>query len=223
MKTRLLITSFLDHAFGVNLKWHCYIQAYSDFLLGFSSKSMITLHFTFRSVIHFKLVFMKIIKSVTRFIIFHVDVQLCQHNLLKDCLCFIVLSLLLCQSSADSTYVGLLLGCLFCSIDVFVCTIRFSVQFSHSVMSNSLRPHEPQHARPPCLSPTPRVHPNPCPLSQWCHPTVSSSVVPLSSCPQSFPASVSFQWVHSSHQVAKVLEFQLQHQSFQWTPRTDLP
>ena len=67
-----------------------------------------------------------------------------------------------------------------------------SVQFSCSVMSNSLRAHEPQHTRPPCPSPTPRVHPNPCPLSQWCHPTISSSVVPFSFCPQSFPASGSF-------------------------------
>ena len=68
-----------------------------------------------------------------------------------------------------------------------------SVQFSHSVMSDSLRPHEPQYARPPCPSPTPRVYPNSCPLSQWCHPTTSSSAVPFSSCPQSFPASGSFQ------------------------------
>ena len=60
-------------------------------------------------------------------------------------------------------------------------------------MSDSLRPHELQHARPPCSSPTPRVHPNPCPLSQWCHPTISFSVVPFSSCPQSFPASGFFQ------------------------------
>ena len=68
-----------------------------------------------------------------------------------------------------------------------------SVQFSRSVMSDSLRPHVPLHARPPCPSPTPRVYPNPCPLSQWCHPTLSSSVIPFSSCPQSFPASGSFQ------------------------------
>ena len=68
-----------------------------------------------------------------------------------------------------------------------------SVQFSHSVVSDSLQLHEPQHARPPCLSPTPGVHPNPCPSSQWCHPTISSSVVPFSSCLQSFPASGSFQ------------------------------
>ena len=66
-------------------------------------------------------------------------------------------------------------------------------QFSHSVMSDSLRPHEPQHIRPPCLSPTPGVHPNPCPLSRWCHPTISSSVLPFSFCPQSFPPSGSFQ------------------------------
>ena len=60
-------------------------------------------------------------------------------------------------------------------------------------MSDSLWPHELQHARPPCPSQTPRVHPNPCPLSQWCHPTISSYVIPFSSCPQSFPASGCFQ------------------------------
>ena len=68
-----------------------------------------------------------------------------------------------------------------------------SVQFSRSVVSDSLRLHGLQHARPPCLSPPPGVHPDPCPLSRWCHPTTSSSVVPFSSCPQSFPASGSFQ------------------------------
>jgi len=68
----------------------------------------------------------------------------------------------------------------------------FSVQFSPSVMSDSLRPHELQHTRPPCPSPTSGVHPNPCPLNQWCNPTISSSVVPFSSCPQPFPASGSF-------------------------------
>ena len=70
-----------------------------------------------------------------------------------------------------------------------------SVQFSCSVMSDSLRPHGPQHARQPCPSLTPGVHPNSCPLSQRCHPTNSSSVVPFSSCLQSFPASGSFQIV----------------------------
>ena len=66
-----------------------------------------------------------------------------------------------------------------------------SVQFSFSIVSNSLQPHEPQHTRPPCPSPTPGVYPNPCPLSRWCHPTISASVIPFS-CPQSFPASGSF-------------------------------
>ena len=68
-----------------------------------------------------------------------------------------------------------------------------SVQFSCSVVSNSLRPREPQHARPPCPSPTPRVYPNSWPLSRWCHQTISSSVAPFSSCLQSFPTSGSFQ------------------------------
>ena len=68
-----------------------------------------------------------------------------------------------------------------------------SVHFSRSVVSNSLWPHGLQHARLPCPSPTPRVYPNSCPLSRWCHPTISSSVVPFSSCLRSFPASGSFQ------------------------------
>ena len=67
-----------------------------------------------------------------------------------------------------------------------------SVQFSCSVVSNSLWPHESQHTRPPCPSPTPGVYPNLCPSSQWCHPDISSSVIPFSSCPQSLPASESF-------------------------------
>ena len=67
-----------------------------------------------------------------------------------------------------------------------------SVQFSHSVMSDSLQPHEPQHTRPPCPSATSGVYPNSCPLSRWCYPTISCSVFPFSSCPQSLPASGSF-------------------------------
>ena len=74
-------------------------------------------------------------------------------------------------------------------LDIFYC----SVQFSCSVVSNSLWPHALQHTRPPCPSPTPGVYSNLCPLSQWWHPTISSSIVPFSSCPQSFPASGSFQ------------------------------
>ena len=65
-------------------------------------------------------------------------------------------------------------------------------QFSHLVVSDYIWPHEPQHSRPPRPSPTCRVYPNSCPLSWWCHPTISSSVIPFSSCPQSFPASGSF-------------------------------
>ena len=67
-----------------------------------------------------------------------------------------------------------------------------SVQFSRSVMSDSLQPHESQHARPPCSSPSPGVHSDSRPSSPWCHPAISSSVVPFSSCPQSLPASESF-------------------------------
>ena len=97
-----------------------------------------------------------------------------------------------------------------------------SVQFSRSVVSDSLWPHESQHARLPSPSPTPGVHSDSRPSSQWWHPAISSSVVPFSSCPQSLPASESFQWVNSSHEVAKVLEFQLYHHSFQRNPRADL-
>ena len=75
---------------------------------------------------------------------------------------------------------------------VSICFSNTSVQSSHSVMSGSLWPHELQHARPPCPSPTPGIHPNLCPLSRWCHPTISSSVLPFFSCPQYFPASGPF-------------------------------
>ena len=71
--------------------------------------------------------------------------------------------------------------------------ILHSVQFSRSVVSDPLWPCELEHARPPCPTPTPGAHPNLCPLNRWCHPTILSSVIPFSSCPQSFPASGSFQ------------------------------
>ena len=93
--------------------------------------------------------------------------------------------------------------------------------FSHSVVSDSLRPHGLQHARLPCPSPSPGNRSNSCPSNWWCHLTISSSVFPFSSCLQSFPASSSFGNLVSSHQEAKVLELQLQHQSFQWISRTD--
>ena len=93
--------------------------------------------------------------------------------------------------------------------------------FSHSVLSDSLRPHRLQHSRFPCPSPSPGVCSHSCPLSRWCHPTISSSALPFSSCLQSFPAQVLFQWVASLPQVAKLLELELQHQSFQWIFRVD--
>ena len=98
-----------------------------------------------------------------------------------------------------------------------------SVQFSRSVMSDSLWPYESQHARPPCPSPTPRVHPDSRPSSQWCHPAISSSVVPFSSCPQSLPASESFQmsqlfaWVGQSPGVSALASF-LPKKSQGWPP-----
>ena len=86
---------------------------------------------------------------------------------------------------------------------------------SHSAVSNSLWPHGVEHTRRPCPWLTLGVCSNSCLLSRWCHRAISSLVAPFFSCLQSFPASGSFQWVHSSHQVAKVSELQLQHQSFQ--------
>ena len=78
------------------------------------------------------------------------------------------------------------------TLNDYLLIINHSVQFSCSVVSNSLWTHESQHARPPCPSPTPGVHSESHPLSRWCHPAISSSVVPFSSCPQSLPASESF-------------------------------
>ena len=98
-----------------------------------------------------------------------------------------------------------------------------SVQFSRSVVSNSLRPHESQHARPPCPSPAPRVHSNSHPSSRWCHPAISSSVVPFSSCPQflpaseSFPMSQLFAWGGQSTGVSDLASF-LAKKSQGWSP-----
>ena len=85
--------------------------------------------------------------------------------------------------------------------------IIVAVQLSCSVMSDSLQPHELKHGRIPCPSPTPRAYSNSCPSSWWCHATISSSVVPFSSCLQSFPAWGLFQWISSLHQVAKYWSF----------------
>ena len=98
-----------------------------------------------------------------------------------------------------------------------------SVQFSHSVVSDSLRPRESQHARPPCPSPTPGVHSGSCPSSPWCHPAISSSVVPFSSCSHSLPASESFQmtqlftWGGQSPRVSALASF-LPEKSQGWSP-----
>ena len=101
-----------------------------------------------------------------------------------------------------------------------LCSVSFSVQFSRSVVSDSLWPHELQHARPPCPSPTPKVYSNSCPSNRWCHPAISSSAIPFSSCPQSLPASGSFPmsqlFTWGSQSIGH------QHQSFQWTPRSHL-
>ena len=106
-----------------------------------------------------------------------------------------------------------------------------SVQFSRSVMSDCLQPHESQHARPPCPSQTPGVHSNSCPSSQWCHPAILSSVIPFFSCPQSLPASESFpmsQLLARGGQstgvssLASVLPMNIQDWSLGWTGWTSL-
>ena len=98
----------------------------------------------------------------------------------------------------------------------------YPFQFSRSVMSDSLQPHESQHARPPCPSPTPGVHSNSCPSSRWCHPTISSSVIPFSSCPQSlpyqsFPVSQLFTWGGQSTGVSASASF-LPMNTQDWSP-----
>ena len=100
---------------------------------------------------------------------------------------------------------------------------ELSVQFSRSVVSDSLWPHELQHTRPPCPSPTPGVHSNSCPLSGWCHPAISSNVIPFSSCPQSLPTSESFPisqlfaWGGQSTGVSALASF-LPKKSQGWSP-----
>ena len=110
------------------------------------------------------------------------------------------------------------------TVSCFQLLVQFcSVQFSRSVMSNSLRPHELQPAGLPCPSPTPRVYSNSCPSSRWCHPAISSSVAPFSSCPQSLPASGSFPmsqlftWGGQSIGVSALASF-LPKKSQGWSP-----
>ena len=107
------------------------------------------------------------------------------------------------------------------SVSYFSIYLSSSVQFSHSVVSYSL---DPMNRSTPGLPVHhhPRVHSNSCPLTWWCHPAISSSVVPFPPAPNPSQHQDLFQWVNSSHEVAKVLEFQLQHHSFQRNPRADL-
>ena len=118
---------------------------------------------------------------------------------------------------------NMIVGVLKTSVQAWMISPQFSsVHFSPSVVPDSLQTHGLQHARPPCPSPTPRIYPNPSPLSQWCHPTISSLSPPAPPALNLSQHQGLFKWVSSLHQVAKVLEFQVQHQSFQWTLRTDL-
>ena len=126
-----------------------------------------------------------------------------------SCLLFSHFSICLKSWLLSNIFLMFLLICLIYSAQ--------SVQLSLSVLSHSLQPHELQLSRFPCPSPTPRVFTSLSPLSRWCHLTISSSVVPFSSILQSVPA-LSQPFTSGG----QVLEFQLQHQSFQWTPRTDL-
>ena len=123
------------------------------------------------------------------------------------------------QGHKHSTYSGPLFY--FSLTPIFI--LSTSDQISRSVVSDSLQPHESQHARPPCPSPTPRVHWDSCPLSQWCHPAISSSLVPFSSCPQSlpaseiFPMSQLFTWGGQSTGVTALASF-LPKKSQGWSP-----
>ena len=96
--------------------------------------------------------------------------------------------------------------------------MKYSVQFSRSIVSDSLQPHESQHARPPCPSPIPGVHSHSCPSSQWCHPAISSSVIPSPPAPNPSQHQGLFQWVNSSHQVEKYWSF-----SFSISPSNEHP
>ena len=100
--------------------------------------------------------------------------------------------------------------------------MQSSVQFSCSIVSKSLQPHELQHARPPCPSPTPRFYSNSCPSTRWCHPAISSSVVPFFSCPQPLPASGSFPMSQFFSWGGQSIGVSAKHHSFQRTLRADL-
>ena len=118
------------------------------------------------------------------FLVFLIRIYLFQLNFQNFGVEFMIFSLLFSPMSVTLKFMS-------CFSFLTLLSVQF-VRFSRSVVSDSLRPHELQHARPPCPSPPPGVHPNSCASSWWCHPAISSSVVPFSSCPQSLPASGSF-------------------------------
>ena len=131
---------------------------------------------------------------------------------------FLVLTLGFFFSSSSFIY----FGCFRCKFRLFIWCFSHIFQISHSVVSSSLRPHETQHARPPCPSPTPGVHWDSHPSSQWCHSAISSSVVPFSSCPpirasESFPMSQLFAWGGQNTGVSALASF-LPKKSQGWSP-----
>ena len=136
--------------------------------------------------------------------------RMCSHSLIKVlCKSFLIIHILFTYSLLPHS--------------VWSCLSGDTVQFSRAVVANSLWPHELQHARPPCPSPTPGVHLNSCPSSQWCHPAISSSVIPFSSCPQSllasesFPMSQLFTWGGQSSGVSALASV-LPNNSQDWSP-----
>ena len=144
------------------------------------------------------------------------------HLILQKCFfrkCFLAHCILMSVSSRSQLILTVLRVIHLNNEDV-VC-VQWKIQFSRSVVSDSLRPSGRQHTRLPCPSPTPGVCSDSCPSSWWCHTTISSSVIPCSSCLPSFPASRSFPMSQSLHYVAKLSELQVQHQSFQWIFRND--
>ena len=173
----------------------CYDLCQKVFCM-FSSKWFIASGLTCRSLIHF--IFGNGVRKCSNFILLQVTDHFCQHLLKRlsflHCIFFPPLSKIRCPSFL----------------------------FNCSVISDCLGPHGLLHSWPPCPSSTPRVHSNSSPSNQWCLPTIPSSVIPFSSCLKSFPESGSFPISQFFASGGQVLEFQLQHQSFQWPPRTDL-
>ena len=142
----------------------------------------------FCNIYKLSLIFRDIVHIIWYFFLLYFEIKM------DNSPCFIVdISISSCPYVVDNINYKDILYLLFMkSGDLSSGLVLYSVQFSHSVVSDSLQPHESQHARPPCPSPTPGVHSNSCPSSQWCHPAISSSVAYFFSCLQSLPASGSF-------------------------------